>query len=232
MTDHEREVAARFDALARRFKTELADDDYRLRAILDAAGSVRGLRVLDVGCGKGRFARALSSRGARVVAFDLSWAMLAEGRGLDRVRGMAGRLPFRTAAFDLVIAVEVFEHLEPARLDGVIAEAQRVLRPAGLLLVLDKNAAALDARRPWLPAVAVKRIDELRGRWMYPAGGPVRERWFWVGGLSRKLGRILQDVQSVHPLSPSESARAVFRWLPWTRLMTLWMARSPGGLDV
>ncbi len=61
---HEAEVALRFDALRRRFKTSLAGNDYRLRAILDASGPVDGLRILDLGCGKGRFSRGAGGQGS------------------------------------------------------------------------------------------------------------------------------------------------------------------------
>ena len=67
-----------------------------------------------------------------------------------------------------------------------------MLRHEGVLVILDKNVAALDARRPWLPSILMKRIDEYRGRWMYPARGPVRERWFWPSGFS---GRTASQVQ-------------------------------------
>ncbi len=49
-----------------------------------------------------------------------------------------------------------------------------------------QECGALDARRPWLPSLVVKRIDERRGLWMYPAGGPVRERWFRPEALKRR----------------------------------------------
>ena len=72
-----------------------------------------GRRVLDLGCGKGRFSGRLSDAGRTVVGLDLSAAMLAEATGIDRVRASARRLPFGPASFDGVVAVEVFEHLAP-----------------------------------------------------------------------------------------------------------------------
>src|SRR5439155_18888468 len=125
---------------------------------------------------KGRFARALGAHGARVVGLDVSAAMLAAaGAGLDRVRGSARRLPFESARFDRVVAVEVFEHLAPRAVDAVCGEVRRVLRPGGTFVLVDKNVYSLSARRPWLPSVAVKWIDERRGRWMYSHREPVRE---------------------------------------------------------
>ena len=80
-----------------------------------ASSRCDGRRVLDLGCGKGRFATRLAESGAEVVGIDLSAAMLAEAKGLARVRGSARRLPFASATFDAVVAVEVFEHLADDR---------------------------------------------------------------------------------------------------------------------
>jgi SAM-dependent methyltransferase len=224
-------VAARFDALHARFKPDVAEDDPRAQALLESLGPLHGRRILDLGCGKGRFARILADRGARVVGLDVSAAMLAAagGAGLDRVRGSARRLPFRDASFDAAIAVEVFEHLEPRAIDDVCDELRRVLRPGGRFVLVDKNVYAMNARRPWLPALAVKWLDQRRGLWMYPAGGPVRERWFRPAGMRRRLARWFPEVRMRHLLSRDEAGRFPFRSVPATRLFVLWAARSPGG---
>lgn len=232
ISEHETEVAFRFDALHWRFKGSLEAEDYRLLGVLDAIGPVDGLRVLDLGCGKGRFARALQGRGADVAGVDLSAGMLAEADGVARVRGSARRLPFAAGSFDAAIAVEVFEHLDPTTRAEAVAEARRVLAPRGVLAIVDKNAVSLDARRPWLPSALVKSIDERRGLWMYPAGGPVRERWFRPGGMRKELLKEFSDVRVVYLLSPAERGSALFRRVPAARLMALWIARGDGGADV
>jgi 2-polyprenyl-6-hydroxyphenyl methylase/3-demethylubiquinone-9 3-methyltransferase len=188
--------------------------------------------VLDLGCGKGRFAAALAREGAEVIGLDCSAAMLAAARGLDRVRGSARRLPFASACFDAVVAVEVFEHLPGNAIGTVLREARRVLRPGGVLAIVDKNAGSWNARRPWLPNRLVKWIDERRGRWMYPAGGPVRERWFRPRAFAARLGRAFVEVQVEYLLSPNEKAHPLFRLVPSARLLTLWSARVPGGTHV
>jgi SAM-dependent methyltransferase len=222
-------VASRFDELHGRFKRELAEDDVRLRGIVDRLWPLADRRVLDLGCGKGRFARALCERGASVVGLDLSAAMLNEAKGIDRVRASARRLPFRPASFDAVVAVEVFEHLAPRSLDLVCVEARRVLRPGGTLVIVDKNARSWNARRPWLPSVAVKWIDERRGLWMYSRHETVREHWFTAGGLQRRLDRWFRAVRVEYLLSPDERGRFPFQYVPGTRLFALWAALAPGG---
>ncbi|WP_165235079.1 class I SAM-dependent methyltransferase [Aquisphaera insulae] len=226
---HEAEVARQFDAQRRRFKAAVPDDDYRLVGLLEAIGPVRDRRVLDLGCGKGRFTRAIQRRGATVFGVDIAAAMLAEAHGLPRVRASARRLPFGDGSFDCAIAVEVLEHMDPAGCEACIREARRVLKPGGILAIVDKNVAALSARRPWLPSAAEKRLDELRGRWMYPAWGPVRERWFWPSQLRRLLEREFERVRIRRLLSPAERERWLFRRVPAARLMTLWVASAPGG---
>ena len=223
--NHDAIVAARFDETEARFKAEVGSDDVRLLAVLAALGPLHGRRVLDLGCGKGRFAAHLAKAGAEVVGLDVSAAMLAGANGLDRVRASAKRLPFADGTFDAVVAIEVIEHV--GDVGPVLAEARRVLKPGGRLAIVDKNARALDARRPWLPAALVKWIDERRGRWMYPAGGPVAERWFRPSGLSRRLSRDFTDVRVDYLLRPQEAHQRLFRAVPMARLMVLWSARLP-----
>jgi 2-polyprenyl-6-hydroxyphenyl methylase/3-demethylubiquinone-9 3-methyltransferase len=223
----ERYVSARFDAVESRFRPTVAENDVRLRAILSALGPLAGRRMLDLGCGKGRFARRFQEAGAEVVGLDVSAGMLREAVGIDRVRGSARRLPFASESFDAVVAVEVLEHV--GAIPEVLAEMRRVLRPGGVVAIVDKNAGALDVNRPWVPSLLVKRLDEHRGLWMYPAGAPVRERWFWPGAFARRLRGEFESVRVSHLLTPREARRAVFRRFPQARLLTLWTGRRAGG---
>jgi 2-polyprenyl-6-hydroxyphenyl methylase/3-demethylubiquinone-9 3-methyltransferase len=221
-------VASRFDTLEARFRADVGGDDYRLGAIRRAVPTWRGLDVLDLGCGKGRFARHFGAWGARVVGVDTSRAMLAAARGLPRARASARRLPLAASGFDVVVAVEVFQHLD--RLAPVLDEVRRVLRPGGWILIVDRNPRALDAVRPWLPSLALKCLDEHRGRWMYPAGSAFRERWLWPRGFARQLsaGHGFTGVRWEYPLSPEESRWRVFRGVQSVRRMVLWRGRKEG----
>lgn len=95
-------------------------------------------RVVEVGAADGLLLGELGA--ARGVACDLSLPMLAaapRGGAVARVAGDAQRLPFRDAAFDGCLAVNVLEHLpDPARF---VAEAARVLAPGGRLLTVTPN---------------------------------------------------------------------------------------------
>jgi ubiquinone/menaquinone biosynthesis C-methylase UbiE len=102
-------------------------------------GNVRkGERVLDVGCGEGRFAVELIRTGAEVVGIDVAAEPLRRAQkrhpGLDlRQVPAAGTWPLPNASFDAVWAGEVIEHV--ADTAGWLSEARRVLRSGGSLLL-------------------------------------------------------------------------------------------------
>lgn len=104
-------------------------------------GDVRGLDVLEVGCGAAQAGRWLVAQGARVTAFDISAGQLAKGRELDRRTGVrvttvqadAQALPFRAGAFDLVVsAFGAIPFVSDSA--GTMREIARVLRPGGRLV--------------------------------------------------------------------------------------------------
>jgi 2-polyprenyl-3-methyl-5-hydroxy-6-metoxy-1,4-benzoquinol methylase len=111
------------------------------RAVLGALGPQAGEEILEVGCGSGAYTRELVERGARVTATEVAPGPLAQVRrnlgplGVEtdlRIED-AQRLSLRDEQFDKVLLSEVIEHVpEPGR---AIAEAARVLRPGGLLVV-------------------------------------------------------------------------------------------------
>jgi SAM-dependent methyltransferase len=72
----------------------------RLSLTLDELGDLSGRRVLDVGCGPGRYAVALAERGAEVIGVDISETMLSLARGHARERGVDQVCSFVRADFD------------------------------------------------------------------------------------------------------------------------------------
>lgn len=97
-----------------------------------------GQRVLDLGCGSGRYLRLLHPRGPRfMVGLDLSSAMLARSRGsLEPViLGDGQALPFGAQTFDLVVSGLVVGHVPD--LGALLREVVRVTRPGGLVIYSD-----------------------------------------------------------------------------------------------
>jgi len=91
--------------------------------------------LLDLACGGGLLAPHIAGLGHRHVGVDLSVTALPQARahGVQVVRGDVSRLPFGDAVADVVVAGEVLEHVTD--LAATVAEACRVLRPGGTLVV-------------------------------------------------------------------------------------------------
>jgi ubiquinone/menaquinone biosynthesis C-methylase UbiE/uncharacterized protein YbaR (Trm112 family) len=93
-------------------------------------------RILDCGCGNGKF--ALWNRDAVGLMVGLDPATLFADAALEHVelvQGDARRLPFAAASFDKAFSIDVFEHLTRPDLEAVLAELHRLLRPRGRLLI-------------------------------------------------------------------------------------------------
>jgi 2-polyprenyl-3-methyl-5-hydroxy-6-metoxy-1,4-benzoquinol methylase len=109
-----------------------------------------GERVLDVGCGEGRFAAELAEAGVEVVGVDVAREPLRRARarypGLDlRTIPPAGPWELEDASFDVVWAGEVIEHV--ADTAGWLSEVRRALRPHGRLLLSTPDHGALSRLR-------------------------------------------------------------------------------------
>jgi SAM-dependent methyltransferase len=120
----------------------------RIPLIVDAVG--RGKRVLDLGCRSGALTRHFLE-GNSVVGLDVDPAALekAAALGIEPVRANVEEpLPFEDASFDVVVAGELFEHLQFP--DALVGEIRRVLRPGGVLAGSVPNAFRVQSRLRFL----------------------------------------------------------------------------------
>lgn len=101
--------------------------------------------LVDLGCGAGLLAPHVAGRGYRHVGVDLTASALAQAsaHGVAPVRGDVAAVPLADGCADVVAAGEILEHVTD--LPGVLAQACRLLRPGGLLVV-DTIAATRLAR--------------------------------------------------------------------------------------
>jgi ubiquinone/menaquinone biosynthesis C-methylase UbiE len=200
--DYFRAHAAQWDGIR---KLHAADD--AVEAAIRAALTERPIRsLLDLGTGTGRMLELFAPSIERGLGIDLSPAMLALARArLDRAglrhcsvrQGDIYDLPLPRDAFDVVIVHQVLHYLD----DGAraIREAARVLRPGGVLLVVDFAPHDLEFLREEHAHLRLGFAAETVAQWMAAAG----------------LDVVLQ--QTLEPEPGSDGKIAV----------SLWLARDP-----
>lgn len=107
-------------------------------ALLDLAGAVSGLRLLEVACGQGRVARELARRGAALTGLDISAALLARARACEAAEPLGIRYVHADVTTSGVLAGQVFDGVvcnyglsDIDDLDGLLVNVARLLRPGG-----------------------------------------------------------------------------------------------------
>jgi len=115
-----------------------------------------GTRVLDVGCGVGRWSRLLAARGAHVTGVDLSPTMVAQAERRAATEGLADRCRFEVQdlsrlnlgeQFDLILGVTVLQHiLDPDALRAAVLGMTAHLAPGGRMILLEAAPVAVVSR--------------------------------------------------------------------------------------
>jgi ubiquinone/menaquinone biosynthesis C-methylase UbiE len=163
-------------------------------------------RLLDIGCGTGRFTAFLSEVfGAAAVGVDGSVAMLQEraqvsGAPLAFLGADAAALPFRAGAIDLALLSMVYHLLVPPT--AAVAELRRVIRPGGWVLLRTPTRELLD-RVEFLAFFPESRaIDEAR----MPPRARITET-FTGAGFTATTWRIVEQEFAGSPLEALERVR-------------------------
>ncbi len=191
-----------------------------------AVGAVRGLTVLDLGCGTGRHALWLSASGASVTAVDFSEGMLAEARRKPGAEGVQfvvhdlhQPLPFPPGSFDLIVSGLVLEHLRDLTL--FFAEARRMLRGGGRAVVSAMHPAM------FLRGTQAQFTDPASGELVQPGSVPHSLADMVMSAV--RAGFILEHVEEHAPDAEfaSRLTRAA-KYVGWPMLVVLSLKVSQG----
>lgn len=112
-----------------------SESSYRL--LSDWIGAREDSEVLEIGCGSGALLKRIA--GKTRIGLEPSLPLLSHGDGFHGVVAVATRLPFPDESFDLVFFKHSLHHVEDK--EKGIAEAARVLRKGGKLVIIEPNAA-------------------------------------------------------------------------------------------
>ena len=190
-----------------------------------AVGEVRGLAVLDLGCGTGRHALWLAAAGAAVTAVDFSEGMLAEARkkaGVSAIQFVAHDLgeplPFMERAFDVVVSGLVLEHLRD--IPAFFREARRMLRSGGRAVISAMHPAMF--------------LRGSQARFTEPSSGEVVQ----PGSVRYQLGELTMaaltagfQIDAIHECSPDRQFAEQFpraeKYIDWP-ILVVFALRVPG----
>lgn len=124
-------------------------DHIRLEKEIDLLGiaSLQNKLVLDAGCGIGVYGLVLASKGNKVVSIDISADSLKVARNwvaqsglpVAPVEGDIERLPFKDGTFDICFCGFILHHLPVIK--QAIAEIYRVLKPGGVVALIEPNGS-------------------------------------------------------------------------------------------
>lgn len=195
----------------------------RLRDAFAVAEVLPGMRVLDVGCGRGEILRHCMSLGIESYGIDYAEvaaqmtrdvvlaeqaAALAAGRQDPVLAGVcrsdAKSLPFPTDYFDRVLMFDVVEHLHPWELAAALQEIRRVLKPNGRLIVHT-------APNRWYDTYAYPWVRRVRGLMGQGASYPKDPRA--ITPVNQDVHVNEQDILSMRRIMKETGFRNIRVWL-------------------
>jgi ubiquinone/menaquinone biosynthesis C-methylase UbiE len=138
-----------------------------IRSILRYMPSSPGVRIIDIGCGTGRYALVLASATeAQIFATDLSRAMLEKSQEKDNARDVswflsdASRMPFAGERFDVALLFLVLHVVKDSK--KALQEAYRILRPGGHCLILTHSHSQLDRQTVFCFFPEARKLNKRR----------------------------------------------------------------------
>lgn len=138
-----------------------------LTVIRSAVPQLRGMRVLDIGCGEGGIARQLAAEGALVTGIDPFAQAIAKARAsvpeAQFEIATAEALPFGDQTFDLAVMINALHHVPTEHMDLAISEARRALCDEGKFVVIEPLASGnfFEALRPIEDETEVRRQAQM-----------------------------------------------------------------------
>lgn len=149
----------------------------------------RDKRVLDVGCGEGVFVEALRKKGFDAFGVDKNYSSKTV------LQGDILSLPLRDGVFDLVLFLDVIEHLDFRDQERGLDEVRRVAKPDGTVIISIPNLAHFYSRVRFLLRGKLARTASIE---KHPGDRPISE----FMELLKKKGFVVEKRYGIFPTFP------------------------------
>ncbi|MCX6718065.1 MAG: methyltransferase domain-containing protein [Candidatus Staskawiczbacteria bacterium] len=217
----ENKIIRRFDEFSHIFLEEIDLSDFRIKKILKFLGKPSDGKILDVGCGKGRFCRKIKDFGfINIIGVEPSKELIKAARknnkDIEFVQASAGNLPFMDDEFDFLICIEVLSQIPNT--EKSIKEMARVLKRNGEIIIIDKNKASIHPKF-FLPLMFFKKYMEISNKWFYPRDFQFREKWFFPWEIEKMLKKYCRKTEKEYLM---DNKRKMFGFLPFLNLFIAW----------
>jgi 2-polyprenyl-6-hydroxyphenyl methylase/3-demethylubiquinone-9 3-methyltransferase len=176
-------------------------DDYKANkatAIIGLFPNAQGKKLLDIGCGGGFYSLAAARRGvSKIVVSDISIGMIKAAKlnllknanlKIEGIVADAASLPFREEYFDLVLCVDLIEHVKRDR--TLLSELHRVMKSGGSMILSTQNSLSVN----YLIESLIQRYILRKVNWM--GWDPTHLRFY-----SPKLLQSLLRTEDLKPIS-------------------------------
>jgi ubiquinone/menaquinone biosynthesis C-methylase UbiE len=206
------------------FTPEVGKTNFAGHAILDFLKNhieTKNKRILDAGCGEGRFSKYFIDMHADIVSMDFSEEYIrVNKKNMPKGKFIVGsvtKIPFPDDTFDYIFSVDVLQHVPELR--ASIQEFYRVLKKGGTLIIIDKNKTGLNPKIlvPQILIQKYKELTELRY-------SEFKERWFIPEKFKRLIAQYFNDVKYTYLLEKNKNR--IFKTFPKLNLFVAWIAKK------
>jgi ubiquinone/menaquinone biosynthesis C-methylase UbiE len=151
---------------------DFSGDCYRQRmsivlSWIECLSLYKNSKILDVGCGAGRFTQEAAKRGYKVFGMDYSHGMMVKTSNISNredelntsfLQGDIESLPLKDSSFDVIVCLGVVAYLKSE--EKALHEFERILKPNGVLAISIVNKACLASRLD-MPVLFIKMIRRI-----------------------------------------------------------------------
>ena len=117
-------------------RLDTENDMENVMNIIEKYGASKNLKILDIGCGTGKYGKMMKKGGYQVVGIDKSDSQVNQAKELiESYVADATMIPFDDSSFDICTMIMMIQQLSKKDRIKAIEEAYRVLKKGGLLII-------------------------------------------------------------------------------------------------